>query len=429
MQYLRRSCIDVRRAQTERRRAEHRDGRYSANAVMTSPDLFSLVFSFLPQCLHTVALLWPVSKAWRNEVTTAPRTTANLIAAPFSIALLTTWQAKRLAETWAALRWERCFGEAGEAAGQFYNPSCVLPLTEPLTGLKRLAVADTQNHRIQICDREGLPQLCSSPCLLDDEDGLPKPGLFNFPAALAHDDDSLYVVDATGRLLQLRLVDLALVDAVGGRGFQDGQMFGAGGLAFAAGCIFVADNSNRRVAVWDTAPLRWRGVVGGGQGSGPGEISYPVDVAVHSAPLHPPNPKPPLPRPPPSPQPLHPHPHPHPHQVHGLELFVADAENHRIVVFGLDGIFRRAFGREGTAPGQFGWLSGVAVGRCGRLFVAEHTRLQVLTLQGLPLQVLHLPGAVELAQIRLTERHAFVVDETTHHVHVLALDGRVPKVT
>ena len=166
-----------------------------------------------------------------------------------------------------------------------------MPLTEPLTGLKRLAVADTQNHRIQICDREGLPQLCSSPCW--DEDGLPKPGLFNFPAALAHDDESLYVADATGRLLQLRLEDLALVDAVGGRGFQDGQMFGAGGLALAAGCIFVADNSNRRVAVWDTAPLRWRGVVGG-----LGEISYPVDVAVPSAPLPPPpplpNPSPPL---------------------------------------------------------------------------------------------------------------------------------------
>ena len=259
---------------------------------MVSPDLFSLIFSFLPQCLDLVTLISPVNKAWRNEVTTAPRTTASLITAHFTIALLTTWQARRLAETWVALRWERCFGEAGEAAGQFYNPSCVLPLTEPLTGLKRLVVADTQNHRIQICDREGLPQLCSSPCLLDDEDGLPKPGLFNFPAALAHDDDSLYVVDATGRLLQLRLADLALIDAVGGRGFQDGQMFGAGGLAFAAGCIFVADNSNRRVAVWDTAPLRWRGVVGGGQGSGPGEISYPVDVAVHSAPLPPPPPSP-----------------------------------------------------------------------------------------------------------------------------------------
>ena len=41
------------------------------------------------------------------------------------------------------------------------------------------------------------------------------------------------------------------------------------------------------------APLRWRGVVGG-----LGEISYPVDVAVPSAPLHPapplPNPSPPL---------------------------------------------------------------------------------------------------------------------------------------
>ena len=185
------------------------------------------------------------------------------------------------------------FGEAGEEAGQFYNPSCVLPLTEPLTGLKRLAVADTQNHRIQICDREGLPAACAAR-RAGTRYGLPKPGLFNFPAALAHDDDSLYVVDATGRLLQLRLEDLALLDAVGGRGFQDGQMFGAGGLALAAGCIFVADNSNRRVAVWDTAPLRWRGVVGG-----LGEISYPVRRCGAQRPAAPapppsPNPSPPL---------------------------------------------------------------------------------------------------------------------------------------
>ena len=64
-------------------------------------------------------------------------------------------------------------------------------------------------------------------------------------------------------------------------------------------------------------------------------------------------------------------------------------------------------------------LSGVAVGECGRLFVAEHRRLQVLTLEGLPLQVLELPGAVELSQIRLGGGQAFVVDEVTHQVHVL----------
>ena len=200
VQWLRQSCIDVRRF--ERRRAQYRDTCCAANTVMTCADLLSLIISFLPQSLRTVALVGPVSKTWRDEVTTAPRTIASLITALFRNHTLPTWQAKRLAETWAALRWERCFGEAGEEAGQFYNPGCVLPLTEPLTGLKRLAVADTQNHRIQICDREGLPQLCSSPCW--DEDGLPKPGLFNFPAALAHDDESLYVADATGRLLQLR---------------------------------------------------------------------------------------------------------------------------------------------------------------------------------------------------------------------------------
>ena len=84
VQWLRQSCIDVRRF--ERRRAHYRDIGCAANTVMTCADLLSLIISFLPQSLHTVALVGPVSKTWRDEVTTAPRTIANLITAPFTIA-------------------------------------------------------------------------------------------------------------------------------------------------------------------------------------------------------------------------------------------------------------------------------------------------------------------------------------------------------
>ena len=80
VQWLRQSCIDVRRF--ERRRAQYRDTCCAANTVMTCADLLSLIISFLPQSLRTVALVGPVSKTWRDEVTTAPRTIASLITAP-----------------------------------------------------------------------------------------------------------------------------------------------------------------------------------------------------------------------------------------------------------------------------------------------------------------------------------------------------------
>jgi hypothetical protein len=247
--------------------------------VMLSPDLFSHVLSFYPgQCMHLLKIA-RTCKLWRDEVL-------------------------RCVKRWEALGLERSFGEAdgnrglfGEV-GTFWNPSCVLPLM----GGAVLAIADTQNHRVQLCADQGQP-LLSSPCSFD-ADLLPQPGLLSFPAALANDDGSLYVVDATGRLLQLELPSLLLVDVVGGRGFREGQMGGAGGIVLAAGRIFVADNTNRRIAVWDTAPLRWRGVLGGACDDGPGRTRflgdvYPVDVAVHEA---------------------------------SSRLFVADAEGHRILV-------------------------------------------------------------------------------------------------
>ena len=35
------------------------------------------------------------------------------------------------------------------------------------------------------------------------------------------------------------------------------------------------------------------------------------------------------------------------------EVFVADGRNREVRVFGLDGAYRRTFGREGEGPGEF----------------------------------------------------------------------------
>jgi hypothetical protein len=142
-----------------------------------------------------------------------------------------------------------------------------------------------------------------------------------------------------------------------GRG--DGQMGNAGGLAVAAGRLFCADQNYHRIIVLDLAPLRWRGAFGR-KGSGDGRLKVPIGLAVVAE-----------------------------------ELFVADSQNHRLQVFSFDGAWRRTIGRRGTGPGQFQNLRGItALGE--RLIVAEQPdgaapRLQVLTRDGVPMQVVALP--------------------------------------
>ena len=95
---------------------------------------------------------------------------------------------------------------------------------------------------------------------------------------------------------------------------------------------------------------------------------------------------------------------------HDGELFVAEQSAHRISVFryashGQGGAtevsFARRFGRKGMAAGQFQKPRGLCCGRSGGgadgeaspwLAVAESTRVQLVTLGGVPLQILLLPS-------------------------------------
>ena len=71
------------------------------------------------------------------------------------------------------------------------------------------------------------------------------------------------------------------------------------------------------------------------------------------------------------------------------DIFVADGHggedtNARIVKFSKDGTFVKAFGRKGTAPGEFDTPHGIAMDSQGRLFVADraNSRIQILNQEG-----------------------------------------------
>lgn len=90
--------------------------------------------------------------------------------------------------------------------------------------------------------------------------------------------------------------------------------------------------------------------------------------------------------------------------THGGEFFVADSENHRVAVYSEVGCFARSIGGEGgkggQAPGMFNEPEGLTVAH-GCLVVSEAAgcRLQVLTLQGTPLQVVTPDGSGRLAGV------------------------------
>ena len=62
--------------------------------------------------------------------------------------------------------------------------------------------------------------------------------------------------------------------------------------------------------------------------------------------------------------------------VNGDEVIVTEIVNHRVQVFGLDGSFVRQWGGEGGGAGQFIYSSGIAVSE-GEVFVTSRHRIQV----------------------------------------------------
>lgn len=198
----------------------------------------------------------------------------------------------------------------------------------------------------------------------------------------------LWVADSSNCSVVKVTLDGTPVARLGSYGSAEGQFSGPEGLALAGGMLYVADEGNHRVVALHADTLAWAFAFGE-RGSGEGELMNPVGLTAL-----------------------------------GGELYVRDTNNHRIQAFSLDGKFLRAFGGRGTAPGQFVRPTGMAAAAGGNLiFVAEagSRRVQVLTPQGTPLQVVPLPTAGQLYGLCVDEERGtlYVADYEKHQVHVL----------
>ncbi|KAL1508003.1 hypothetical protein AB1Y20_007601 [Prymnesium parvum] len=278
------------------------------------------------------------------------------------------------------LRHVRSVGAKGRRLGEF-NAPCYL--AEPSCGL--LCVVEGQNGRVQLLDAEAQP--------LRSIDGL------QAPTGVAVSGDTIYVAESTGAhtITARRLSDGAEIRRAGGLGSGEGELHDPQSLLVVGDHLLVTEWGNHRISVFEKSTLAFERHIGQTsdehgdpvEGSGPGELDQPCDVAIH-----------------------------------GDELFVADTWNHRISVFDLsDGSFRRSFGERGTSPGQFIYPTGIAVAK-GCLLIAESRgkRVQVLNLDGSPLTISNAPCDGWLHGIRVDAERVWVTSSNKHQLHLLSLD-------
>jgi DNA-binding beta-propeller fold protein YncE len=120
--------------------------------------------------------------------------------------------------------------------------------------------------------------------------------------------------------------------------------------------LYVADAKDSRIAVFDTASLKFVGYFGGPSKPGhptDGTFLSPTNAAVDRR----------------------------------GNLYVADTGNYRVQIFDPSGKFIGKFGTQGDAPGEFIRPKGIAVDSEGHVYVAdaEFNNFQILTPEGKPL--------------------------------------------
>jgi hypothetical protein len=299
-------------------------------------------------------------------------------------------------------------GTAGADAGEMHNPYAVA-----LDGAGNLYVADNLNSRIDVYTTAGgfvrafgwdvdmaggsgqFENCTSSPCQAGiTGDG---PGQFVFPSGIAVGGGSVYVADGNNRISVLSTggsFGFAFgkdVDSAGGfggpeicatmcqQGVPDGSIGALSfplGVAVGGGSVYVADNNNHRVAVFDTVGAFQRAfgndvnpAPGGGletcttscqaatMGGGAGELSFPSSIALS-----------------------------------GGSLYLTESTN-RVSEYTTGGGFVRAFGKDvdpaggdgfevcttscqagstGTGPGEFSYAEGVSVDPAGAILVSAY---------------------------------------------------------
>lgn len=120
------------------------------------------------------------------------------------------------------------------------------------------------------------------------------------------------------------------------------------------------------------------------------------------------------------------------------DLYVLDGVHHRVLVFDVEGTFRRQFGAKGSDPGQFLFPLGITAAADGKIYVADsgNHRFQILAPDGKPLDAVSLPHAESDVPpdptdtvVDTARQKVYIADNDNHHVLVYDLaDNRFESV-
>ena len=164
-------------------------------------------------------------------------------------------------------------------------------------------------------------------------------------------DGKLYVSDELNDRISIWDANGTFLKAFSGYGSGDGQLSNPHSIAFHGGETFVVDTYNHRIQVFDangTFKRKW-----GSYGSGDGQFNTPWGVAIHT-------------------------------DGNGTEVFVTERGTHRVQVFDLNGNFLRKWGSYGGGNGQFYYPQGIAVSADATVYVGstQHSKVKVFDRNG-----------------------------------------------
>ncbi len=173
-------------------------------------------------------------------------------------------------------------------------------------------------------------------------------GQFNGARGVAINNTHIFVTDQANSRIQIFDFNGNFVDKFGSSGSADGQFDNAWGIAVNSSNIFVADRNNNRIQIFDLAGNFVDKLGDLGSGSADGQFNAPAGVAINNT-----------------------------------HIFVADTFNDRIQIFDSAGNFVTKFGSSGSADEQFNFPRGITVNN-SHIFVADtgNNRIQVLDLAG-----------------------------------------------
>jgi len=272
--------------------------------------------------------------------------------------------------------WLDAWGSTGTTAGHFRLGNNTgaggLGLLQPKAGDPVvLYVADQFNHRMQRFTLDGSTRPAGTA-------EAPKPDVvwghhadcsqsgcgdaafdtaLNFPQGVAVDpvDQRVFVADDDNHRVVVYDQDGHFLDQVGSFGQADGQFrfpYDVGIDARDPRRLYVADNNNHRVQAFDAATLAFDRTWGG-FGPGPGQLEFPRALAAIA-------------------------------DDPAGGVYVTDTAGNRVEGFGPDGNLVASWGTAGRGPGYVDGPGGVAVDPDGRVYVADaqDSRIELLNADG-----------------------------------------------